>query len=414
MKRALSWLPLFVLATLPAASQEAALDRAEQALSWTTPDGVVRARLAGLLDLEGFVVPHPAPALIDTEGHALFSPRLSLFLDAQAGEHLYGFLQARGDRGFDPSDGPVTARLDEYALRYRWGGETRAAVQVGKFATVVGNWTNRHDSWQNPFVTAPLVYESLTGIWDTEQPRSVGQLLSWSHLRTPSNPAMLEHDKYVRVPVIWGPSYATGVSVAVVSGKLGGTVEVKNASLSSRPETWRSSGRSWNHPTLSGRFRIRPSEAWEVGWSASSGSYLRPNAIALNPGRTRGAYRQTVVAQDVSYSRRHLQLWAEVFAARYRIPEIGNADLIGFYLESKYRFTPRFSGAVRWNQQLFGTLNENGRDMRWGRDTWRIDAAPEFRIDPHTQLKLQYSVQRGADDRKGLAHTLALQATLKL
>ena len=34
-------------------------------------------------------------------------------------------------------------------------------VQAGKFATVVGNWIERYDSWNNPFITAPLPYENM-------------------------------------------------------------------------------------------------------------------------------------------------------------------------------------------------------------------------------------------------------------
>ena len=46
----------------------------------------------------------PPPGLIDAAGDSLFNPRLSLFLDVQAGPHVYFFAQARLDRGFDPTD----------------------------------------------------------------------------------------------------------------------------------------------------------------------------------------------------------------------------------------------------------------------------------------------------------------------
>src|SRR6266550_4310834 len=39
-------------------------------------------------------------------------------------------------------------------------------------------------------------------------------------------------------PVIWGPSYASGISVSGRLGRFDYAVEMKNASLSSRPESW--------------------------------------------------------------------------------------------------------------------------------------------------------------------------------
>ena len=32
---------------------------------------------------------------------------------------------------------------------------------------------------------------------------------------------------------------------------------------------------------------------------------------------------------------------------------MGNADTFAYYLEGKYKFTPQFFAALRWNQQLF-------------------------------------------------------------
>ena len=41
----------------------------------------------------------------------------------------------------------------------------------------------------------------------------------------------------------------------------------------------------------------------------------------------------------------------------------------------------------------FSTVSGDGDSARWGRDIWRIDSAVAYRFTPHTQLKLQYSLQ---------------------
>ena len=138
----------------------------QDAVSASAFDGNFRVKLSGLADLEAYSVPATAPGLIFTDDPFLLNPRLSLFLDGQAGAHVYFFAQARVDRGFDPSDGGAEARLDEYAIRVTPWEDGRFSLQIGKFATVVGNWTPRHLSWDNPFINAPLPYENLTAIWD--------------------------------------------------------------------------------------------------------------------------------------------------------------------------------------------------------------------------------------------------------
>ena len=115
------------------------LDRLDNTLTISAFQNNVRARLSGTLDLEIYHFEQPAPGLIDSTIDTLFNPRLTLFLDAQIGSQMYFFAQSRLDRGFDPSNHGAQVRLDEYALRITPWDDGRLTVQIGKFATVVGN-----------------------------------------------------------------------------------------------------------------------------------------------------------------------------------------------------------------------------------------------------------------------------------
>jgi hypothetical protein len=406
----------FVLALMIASQAHAAeewLDRVDDALTFSALHDQVRARLSGTLDWEGYALGQPAPALIDAPGHALFTPRLSVFLDAQIGPQLYVFAQTRVDRGFDPENSPLEARLDEYALRFTPWNEGQLNLQVGKFSTFVGNWAQRHGSWSNPFVTAPLPYENLTGVWDAAAVRSSSVLLEWSHLR-PSLPRDGE-DKYLRLPIIWGPSYATGAAVFGELGRLRYAVEVKQGALSSRPDVWdENDSARWDYPTVSGRLGWQPNPAWTFGVSASSGTYLRPSARpSLVAGHGLGDYRQKVVGQDISFAWRHVQVWSEIYASRFEIPLVGHADSLAYYVEAKYKFTPQFFGAVRWNEQLFADIVHRGESTPWGNETWRIDVAPGYRFTAHTQFKLQYSLQHGGSLQRDFSQLIAAQLTVR-
>ena len=364
------------------------LDRVDEALTFTTLNGDVRARVSGTLDLEAYSFSGPAPGLILTTSDALFNPRLSLFVDAQLGPAIYVFTQARVDRGFDPSDHGAQLRLDEYAVRVTPWQDGRFNLQAGQFSTVVGNYVARHLSWENPFINAPLPYENVTAIEDKMAP-----YYSYLSVGRP-------RDKYEYNPIIWGPSYATGVSVAGRIGQFDYAAEVKNASLSSRPESWPITRMDFDHPTVSGRLGFRPNEMWTFGVSASDGPYFRPEAMTTLPfGRDIGDYHERLLGQDIGFAWHHLQLWAEFFEARFEVPGFTDADTFAYYLEAKYKFTPQFFGAVRWNQQFFGDVtNSYGGTAPWGHDLWRADIAAGYRFTAHTQLKLQYSFQ---DEKNG-------------
>ena len=287
---------------------------------------------------------------------------------------------------------PVEARLCEEVM----------SLQAGKFATVISRWVERHLSWDNPFINAPLVYENVTALEDMAAPDYFygGELLD---------------EKYEYIPVIWGPSYASGASVAGRLGLFEYAAEIKNASLSSRPESWDLTRIGFEHPTISGRLGFRPNEMWNFGFAASQGPYFRPEAQATLPfGRDIGDYDQIVIAQDVSFAWHHLQLWAEFHEARFEVPNLGNAETFGYFLEAKYKITPQLFGALRWNQQFFNEVaNGYGTEAQWSRDISRVEVAIGYRFTTHTQLKLQYYVDYIEEAPRNFSHTFAAQFTVR-
>ena len=388
----------------------------ERSLSMTAFDGHLRLKLSGTLDLEAYGIDSPAPALVYTAEHFLFNPRLSVFLDAQLDSYLYSFVQARLDRGFDPSDKGVQVRLDEYLLRLTPWKDVKLGIQAGKFGTVVGNWVPRHYSWDNPFIDAPLPYENLTGLWDSSAPDSVETLLYWGHVPYDGITRFGDgySDKRFRLPVIWGPSYASGASLLGGVGKLDYAFEIKNAALASRPESWDLTQVGLGHPTFSGRIGFSPDVMWTLGISGSVGSYLQSAAAPTLPENASiGDYREMLLGQDMSFAWHHLQFWAEVFETRFEVPNVGNADVLSYYVEAKYKITSQLFVAGRWNQQLYGTVPYHEADTQWGNDAWRVDAAVGYRFSTYLQLKLQASLTHHDEDIQEGERLLGAQLILK-
>src|SRR5256712_5934021 len=346
-------------------------DRLDSALTVSAFQDKLRTRLSGTIDLEAYHFEQPPPGLIDGKIDNLFNPRLSLFLDAQFGKQIYFFAQARLDRRFDPSNHGAAVRLDEYALRLTPWEDGRFSLQIGKFATVVGNYVPRHLSWENPFVDAPLVYANITAISDKAAPASPRDFIHRFEATA----------KYEFNPVIWGPDYASGVSVSGRIGQFDYAAEMKNSSLSSRPESWNVTEIGFDHPAFNARLGFRPSQMWNFGISTSDGAYFRSEAERTFPrGRDICDFRELVLGQDASFAWHHLQLWAEFYEARFEVPRVGDADTFAYYFEAKYKFTPQFFGALRWNQQLFGSVTDGaGRNIHWRPDIGRIEVAPSYR-----------------------------------
>jgi hypothetical protein len=381
------------------------LDQLDQRLVLSSRNGFFRSQLSGLLDLEGYYVDQRPPGLL-FEDESFFNPRLSLFLDAQLGPHFYIFAQARLDRGFDAGEKHFDARADEYLLRWTPWNDPRVNLQFGKFATVVGSWVQRHDSWENPLITAPLPYENLTPISDDDVPTGPADLLG--RRRVPD-----VKDSWL--PIIWGPAYTTGWSLFGTVGKFDYALDLKNASISSHPYSWEVNDSFWRYPTASARLGFRPAPGWNHGISFSAGPYLSTEAAdALPGGKGIGDYNQFTLAYDVSYAFQHWQWWGEVFVTRYEVPNVGNADALSYYLETKYKITSSLFAAARWNQELYGNISDGmgGREP-WGNDMYRIDLALGYRFTRHLQTKLQYSFgHRQAALQQG-EQLVAAQVTVK-
>jgi len=398
---------LFLALALPCRAQPW-LDQFSDALFLQSPNGVYRVDFSGLFDLEGYYIDQRPPGLLFGDGDSFVTPRLSLFVDARAGKHLYSYVQTRFDDGFHPRAPESHYRVDEYLLRYTPLDDPRLNLQVGKFATVVGNWVPRHLSWDNPFINTPLPYENILTVSDTSIPASPADFLS----RRGQGDI-----KEKWLDIVWGPDYASGASVFGSLGPWDYAAEVKNASLSSRSTSWDATDVGWDNPTVSGRLGFRPATAWDLGVSASYGTYLQQAAQsspAFPPGKNIGDFNQITVAQDAAYAWHHWQLWAEVFLSRFQVPNVGNADTLAWYLEAKYQITSRLFGALRWNQELYGDINSGtGSQTPWDNNVWRVDSALGYRFTRHFQSKLQYSFTHQVGEIQQGEQLVAVQCTIK-
>ena len=418
------FLALLLFSTVSATAQSV-LETVDEALTVATPNQMFRADLSGLIDLELYAPDAPAMGLLNTDDDVFFNPRLTLFLDLQATEHLRGHVQMRVDRGFDPgfaADGQT--RLDEYFLEWKPLEKSWINFRLGKFATAFGSWTGRRLSWDNPFITAPMAYNDMLPVTDE----------TFVPLGGIAGRRFNADNRDTWLPIIWGPSYATGASVFGQVGPVDYAFEVKNAALSSAPRNWDAIQGGWEGTTYTGRVGLRPAPEWNLGASYSHGPYLNnalsdffvfitptPNGAPSEPRD----YNQTTFGLDASWAHGPWQVWGEVMTSRFETPNAGGTRAIGNHIhnvsgavrvwsgfvEVKRKLGPQWWVATRWNQSWFGDLP--GTDTAWDNDGWRADVSVGYRFSRHLQAKLQYSMAgREGAGREG-HHLLAGQITLK-
>lgn len=383
------------------------LDRMGDHLSFSSEDGLWRGNLSGWLDGELYYsTPNPPGLIFPTENWFL-NPRAVLVGQMEYGDRWFSMVQARADRGFDPGlRRGGDARLDEYLLRYKADLRGRLNLQAGKFATVFGGWVPRHLSWDNPFVTAPLPYENVTIMTDGAVPGAPGGFLGRQAVPDRKN---------IWVPVIWGPSYASGAAAFGSWGRLDYALEFKNAGLASRPTVWDATQQNWRLPTWTGRLGFRPNASWNVGMSFSDGPYvLRAPAGAFPAGTDASDFHQSVLGWDVSYAWRKWQFWGEGLLSTFEVPNVGDASTWSYFLEVRRKLTPSLFAALRWNQQGFGKVPDGlGGTRAWDQGMVRVDSALTWRWNRHWQTKVQYSISDQEGPFQQGRHLLALQWTLK-
>lgn len=373
------------------------IDQIREATLFQSADGKMSLDLDFYLTSDNWVVSQPPPGIMVTNQEYLASPRLSLLGTLNLNECISIFALGNVDRGFDPTDEAFQIRPDEYFLRVN-PFDGVAKFTFGKEATSYGQWVNRHYSWDNPMVNAPLAYE-----WITTVKANTGKLARKT----------VAEDRATWVPMIWGPSYTSG-------GLLNGTIdlfdwafEIKNAALSSNPDQWD----LWEHQlygdalTYSGRVGWRPATEWNLGASASIGSYVEPGAFEGWQD-----LHQTVAGADISWAHGALEVWSEVNWSQFEVLQganslAGDVSLVSYFIESKWKLAPSWWLAGRWNQQLYG--DKPNSTEQWDNNVWRIDACLGWRLDRSLTVKAQYSYADEAGPIAQGQHVFDLQLVLE-
>ena len=358
----------------------------------------VTLTISGLLDFEHYEFEEDAPGLLfykRDDGYRS-NPRLSVFLDLQVEERIYFFLQARGDRGFDPNYMDMMdvyqARIDELFGRYTFFQDDDAtlALQVGKFATPLGNFVPRHDSMHNPFVRAPLPYDHVTTVGD-------GAISGGA---PPNNQAFINRRdiddlKHRWVTMLWGPVYHSGAMLFGTLGRFDARVAFVNAAPGERPLEWDRERLDFATFNVSARVGWNPFLGFRAGLNFSVGPYLSerfPSATVEVEN-----FDQTLVGLDLEYGIGHLTMFAELWRSEWEVPGVtDDVEAFAWTVEAKYKLSDLVPGlyvAARLGQIFANDIaNATGHETPWERTSFRAEFGVGWFVYVNLLVKAQYEL----------------------
>ncbi|MGJ8640176.1 MAG: hypothetical protein ACSHYA_12370 [Opitutaceae bacterium] len=390
------------------------LDRLKDALIYETTDGWFYIEAGAQFDLTGMYSENqdgnpPGFFFPDVGERYDFSPRLTLTLDAFAGDHLYGFLKFRADDGVHPGAGQYYGSEQEYRVDELFVRGTfldgALNIQAGQFVPILGNFLNRQDNWDMGLVSAPMLYEQVTSISDFFVPASAA---SFAGRRNASDFPR----KLFWIPAYWAQLYTRGVSAFGTHEQWDYALNFTNRAPSSRGVTWNDN--DWSNSSWMGNIGYQINPAWRVGLTGTIGAYLQDAAEAALPGGNDvGDYLQRNIGIDLTYKKGKYELWAELVHTSFEVPNVGeDAEFWSYFIEGRYNFDPRWWVSARWNHQIY----EDIEGMEWDNEHQRIDLGIGHRFGRHSQIKLQYSHQDEDSevDLNNAEHFFVIEASLRL
>lgn len=341
-------------------------------LGYESPSGRYQVAWSGQLDLELFSLSKQHVGLASGKG-AFLAPRLRFFTDVFIGQHLYGLLELRGDRGEAPTRGAMQGRVEQAYLRLS-DVSGKMSLQVGRFASPFGSYAERHLTAQDPFVRPPLPYDFPTVISRTTVPSSPSAFLSWKDHPTTR--------RWVGTPPVWGVPYQWGAMAMGRVGRVSYRAAAMNSAPSSEPAAWGLDVGRLRHPSWVLGLRVPLSPAIAIQGSYDTGPYMDPiRSGTLPAGHSRWDYRQSIWSTDLTFARGPVMAKAEILHDKWQVPNVGdNLVEIGYVGQVQSDLAAGLSAAVQWSYLNFRPWRDAPGAAYWDYDVARYQASLAYRV----------------------------------
>lgn len=300
------------------------------------------------------------------QGNPTFLWRFRGYLDMQVSERSSIFTDFRLQ--------PNGLELDFAAVRLLFNDQGTAGIQTGVLGTLIGNVTARRSSKYNPMIHLPIMYDYFTNVQDNAYLDQAGLFQN--------------RGKGTGLRILNLGVYSPGVELFFTfADKVDLNVALYNSSPSNPYMV--NEARQLNY---AGRIGFRPFMGLNVGLSLSHGPFIGDHG---NRSIDLKDTMQSMIDVDFSFEREHFSLFGEIVRNSWRLPRVkSDLSVSGYYIEPKYKFHPRWYGAVRIGQLYFDKLDSG---ERWDDDIFRTEFSIGYYVERETLAKLVF--QRNRTDR---------------
>ena len=322
----------------------------------------------------------------DTGGVSTFTAlRMHLFLDATLSERTTIFVKVGGG-ALDQA----RLTLDALAITTKLG-DGWPNLEVGRFLSPFGKFSQRFLGPDNPLIGEPLIYTYATSLSTSQVPANAVDLLSQRGRGTRSQ--FLGYPAQVRGQSlqsnVW---YLNGAKLGGVADKLSYAVAVTNDAISAS-ELFDSN----DNKAVTMHLGYKPDIAWQIGCSASTSAYLNrrihDNPVAL--GVKLGDFVQDSLGVDLDYASGPFSLFAEYIHNGWRTPFVGeDLKTHGFFIEPRFKVAPGISLVARYDALWFSDLTIGGIATPWEFDVSRLELGVDYNIERDLLVKASYQFNR--------------------
>ncbi|MFC1476900.1 hypothetical protein ACFL6L_00360 [candidate division KSB1 bacterium] len=182
--------------------------------------------------------------------------------------------------------------------------------------------------------------------------------------------------------------------------------------------------KSNNGYQYSGRFGLRPATGLRVGVSYARAPYLLGDAGGVPQGKSVEDYTASITGADFEYTRGYLELYSEWIREQFSYGENSggyykkenNLTVNAYFVEGKYKITPRIFAAARYGELLFSEIEDpaTGAGTPWDYNISRLEAGVGYKYTRSMVIKgvIQHNKYKNAPLNPVFIYAVQLKAEL--
>jgi len=322
--------------------------------------------------------------------------RLTLDAELRLGGHAAVLAEIRSDNLRAP-------RVYALYLRVRPWTERELDVQVGLVPPVFGAFPRRRYGGGNPLPGLPLAYQYATTMRDDAVPASAEELLFKRGSGWRVGYSVGSRYAGPGVPPVDTEVWDAGIQARIGRRPLSLAVSLTQGTLSYPLVRDDNDGKQ-----LAARLAWTPGPQLTLGVSAARGDFLAREVTDVLPPGAGTEFEQEALGIDVEYARGYWILRGEAVWSRWNLPPLDETrietpqDVLGTYLEARYKLRPGLYLAARLGHLAFNDLSSREWTQTWDANVTRVEVGAGYAIRRQLLLKgaWQYNWRSGGRVRE--------------